>query len=97
MASTGTRNDPLLGLRFQVAIDDLPPAGFSECSGLQAELEVQEYREGAQYLRPSIPHARSSSGSHPAARHCRPGDLGLVRRDPGGELHAPQRIDLGAR
>lgn len=46
MASTGTRTDPLLALRFEVAIDGLPPAGFSECTGLQAELEVQEYREG---------------------------------------------------
>lgn len=46
MPSTGTRADPVLGLRFEVAIDGLPPAGFSECGGLQAELEVQEFREG---------------------------------------------------
>ena len=46
MASTGTRSDPLLSFRFEVAFDGLPPAGFSECGGLQAELEVQEFREG---------------------------------------------------
>lgn len=46
MPSTGTRIDPLLAFRFEVAIDGLSPAGFSECSGLQAELEVQEFREG---------------------------------------------------
>ncbi len=46
MGSTGTRTDPLLTLHFEVAIDGLPAAGFSECTGLQAELEVQEYREG---------------------------------------------------
>jgi phage tail-like protein len=44
--STGTRTDPLLGFRFVVTIDTLPTAGFSECTGLQAELEVQEFREG---------------------------------------------------
>jgi phage tail-like protein len=46
MPSTGTRTDPLLAFRFEVAIAGMPPAGFSECTGLQAELEVQEYREG---------------------------------------------------
>lgn len=46
MSSTGARTDPLLAFRFEVAIDGLPPAGFSECAGLQAELEVQEFREG---------------------------------------------------
>jgi phage tail-like protein len=46
MASTGTRTDPLLAFRFEVTIHGLPTAEFSECSGLQAEMEVQEYREG---------------------------------------------------
>ena len=46
MPSTGTRTDPIVALRFEVVIDGLPPAGFSECGGLQAELEVQEFREG---------------------------------------------------
>jgi len=46
VASTGARTDPLLGFRFEVMIESLPPAGFSECTGLQAELEVQEFREG---------------------------------------------------
>jgi phage tail-like protein len=46
MASTGNRTDPLLTLHFRLAIDGLAKAGFSECIGLQAEMEVQEYREG---------------------------------------------------
>lgn len=46
MASTGNRTDPLLTLHFELAIDGLAKAGFSECTGLQAELEVQDYREG---------------------------------------------------
>jgi len=46
MASTGTRTDPLLAFRFDVKIPGLGSAGFSECGGLQAELEVQEFREG---------------------------------------------------
>ncbi len=32
--------------RFTVTFDDLPPGGFSDCTGLQAETEVQEYAEG---------------------------------------------------
>jgi len=31
---------------FTVAFDDLPPGGFSDCTGLQSEVEVQEYAEG---------------------------------------------------
>jgi phage tail-like protein len=44
--SSGSRNDPLLAFRFEVTFDGTQMGGFSECSGLQAELEVQEYREG---------------------------------------------------
>ena len=40
------RNDPLLTCRFQVEIDGLLVAGFSEVSGLQAEIEIEDYREG---------------------------------------------------
>lgn len=44
----GDRKDPVLGFRFSVAVEinGLVVAGFSEVSGLQSELEVQEYREG---------------------------------------------------
>lgn len=38
--------DPLIAFRFKVEIDNLIQAGFSECSGLQIETEVEEIREG---------------------------------------------------
>src|ERR1700744_6271754 len=44
--ATGDRHDPVLAFRFAVEISGLFVAGFSEVSGLQAEIEVQEYREG---------------------------------------------------
>jgi len=40
------RKDPVLGFNFRVEIDGVFEAGFNEVSGLQAEIEVQEYREG---------------------------------------------------
>jgi phage tail-like protein len=46
MAETGTRTDPYLAFRFEVRLDDLAVAGFSECSGLQLETEVHDYPEG---------------------------------------------------
>jgi phage tail-like protein len=46
MAETAERSDPWPAFRFEIRLDDMPPAGFSECSGLQLEVEVQEYHEG---------------------------------------------------
>jgi phage tail-like protein len=46
MSETGARRDPAPAFRFTVTFDDLPPGGFSDCSGLQSETEVQEYAEG---------------------------------------------------
>ncbi len=40
------RKDPFVAFRFEVRLDDLAVAGFSECSGLQMETEVQDYSEG---------------------------------------------------
>jgi len=40
------RKDPYLGFRFLVEIQGLIVGGFSEVSGLQAETEVEEIREG---------------------------------------------------
>ena len=48
MAETGSRNDPAAAFRFEVTIDELPPGGFTECTGLQIEVEVQDYVEGGQ-------------------------------------------------
>jgi phage tail-like protein len=44
--SSRQRDNPLLTFRFQVEIDNVIEAGFSECSGLQVETEFEEVREG---------------------------------------------------
>jgi phage tail-like protein len=46
VSKTSARLDPVTAFRFTVVFDDLPPGGFSDCSGLQLELETQEYAEG---------------------------------------------------
>jgi phage tail-like protein len=46
MAQSDSRNDPVPAFRFELDIDSLPVAGFSECTGLQLEIEVQDYPEG---------------------------------------------------
>ena len=40
------RKDPFVAFRFEVNLDGLAVAGFSECSGLQWETETQDYQEG---------------------------------------------------
>jgi phage tail-like protein len=40
------RKDPYFGFNFFIEIDDLIVGGFSEVSGLQAETEFEEIREG---------------------------------------------------
>jgi phage tail-like protein len=40
------RKDPFVAFRFEVNLDGLAVAGFSECSGLQWETEIQDYNEG---------------------------------------------------
>lgn len=42
----GVRADPYHGFNFLVEIEGILVGGFSECSGLQVETEVMEYREG---------------------------------------------------
>jgi phage tail-like protein len=42
----GRRVDPYLAYSFVVEIDGLAAGGFSDVTGLGAELEVTEYREG---------------------------------------------------
>jgi phage tail-like protein len=55
-----TRKDPVLGYNFQITLMDsssqlaavtisvgvMPQGGFSECSGLEMSLQVEEHREG---------------------------------------------------
>jgi len=41
-----TPPDPYTSHRFKIAIDSVISGGFSECTGLSAETEVEEIREG---------------------------------------------------
>lgn len=45
-AQSGTRHDPQLAFTFKVTIDGQPAGHFKSVSGLSAETEVVEYREG---------------------------------------------------
>jgi phage tail-like protein len=40
------RTDPYLGYRFLVEIDSLIVAGFSEVTGLEMQLQTEDYQEG---------------------------------------------------
>lgn len=44
--ATGTRNDPYRGFNFRLEIDGIPVGAFSEVSGLAAEGDSVDYREG---------------------------------------------------
>lgn len=46
MSSTGSRKDPFSAFRFQVTIDSVSVAGFSECSGLKLETPMLAFAEG---------------------------------------------------
>ena len=46
MAVRDPNKDPYLSFRFGVKFGDEKVAGFSEVTGLQVEIEVEEYREG---------------------------------------------------
>ena len=42
----GSRRDPYLSFNFLVELEGLLVGGFSEVSGLSAEIEIHDYREG---------------------------------------------------
>ena len=44
--TTGGRKDPYKSYNFVVEIDGVTQAGFMECSGLESETEIIDYREG---------------------------------------------------
>ncbi|MDX1413885.1 MAG: phage tail protein [Candidatus Promineifilaceae bacterium] len=46
MSATAERDDPFLSFRFEIRFDGKTEGGFSECSGIQVETEVQEFAEG---------------------------------------------------
>ncbi len=43
---TGNRVDPYLSYNFLVELEGLVVGGFNDVSGLQSEIEVNDYREG---------------------------------------------------
>lgn len=47
--------DPYKNFNFRVEIDSFAVAGFSECSGLESEVAVIEYREGADFFATKLP------------------------------------------
>ena len=51
--ATGDRNDPYRSFNFQLEIDNIPTGAFSECSGLTAEGDAVDYREGTD-LQPNV-------------------------------------------
>lgn len=50
---TGERRDPYRSFNFQLEIDGVPLGAFSECSGLTAEGDAVDYREGTD-LQPNV-------------------------------------------
>ncbi len=43
--ATGNRTDPLVGYHFYVEIDGITQAMFKECTGLDSQSEIVEYKE----------------------------------------------------
>ncbi|HEU4627900.1 MAG TPA: phage tail protein [Steroidobacteraceae bacterium] len=58
----GLRVDPYQACNFVVEIEGLLVGGFSECSGLQIEIEAHEYREGGQN---DFVHRFAGAARHP--------------------------------
>jgi phage tail-like protein len=44
--ATGDRRDPYRSFNFELQIDGIPLGAFSECSGLTADGDAVDYREG---------------------------------------------------
>lgn len=44
--AVGDRADPYLAFNFVIELEGIVVGGFSEVSGLQVEMETQDYREG---------------------------------------------------
>lgn len=59
----GDRKDPFPGYNFAVEIDSMVSAAFSEVTGLQIEIEVQEYREGGEN---GFIHKRAGPAKYPS-------------------------------
>jgi phage tail-like protein len=46
--AAGERRDPYRGYNFLIEIEGSTRAGFSECSGLEVDIDPIEYREGSE-------------------------------------------------
>jgi phage tail-like protein len=46
----GTSVDPYKNFNFRLEIDGTAEAGFSDCTGLESEVSVIEYREGGDFF-----------------------------------------------
>ena len=46
MPESNRKGDPYLSFKFRVELDGIWSGGFSEVSGLQVEIETEDYREG---------------------------------------------------
>ena len=57
------RNDPYLNYNYLVEVDSLIVGGFSEVTGLQVEIQTEDYREGGvnEYIHKLAGPARYSS------------------------------------
>ena len=55
---TGERTDPFRSFYFQLEIDGIASGGFSECSGLTADGDAVDYREGTDFQ----PNVRKLTG-----------------------------------
>jgi phage tail-like protein len=53
MAATAERIDPYRSFNFRLTIDSIPYGAFSECSGLTADGDAVDYREGTD-LQPNV-------------------------------------------
>jgi len=51
--ATADRRDPYRAFNFQLEIDGIPLGAFSECSGLTADGDAVDYREGTD-MQPSV-------------------------------------------
>lgn len=51
--ATGERRDPFRSFNFQLEIDGIPRGAFSECSGLTADGDAVDYREGTD-MQPNV-------------------------------------------
>ena len=79
MPNANDRQDPFLAFRFEIRLDNLPVAGFSECTGLQLETEVLGLPGGrAEQVCSEVPGTDQAKQHHSQARNRRSHRVGVV-------------------